>query len=341
MKFFLSFVLFPMVMHLFAQHPPLEQNPDNVLISPITLSVAPDLSYDSIPYHQLRTSSKFLKLHQVAKDQSDVYNQQSNLIDFIAAAQPNNLYKDKQLKQAMTETEVRCIYACPDTVNKQPIVRKLPVWRVKHYHLYGQLYYNKRDKMLRFAPVAIAPMTKVFNRGPQKVRFEALFWMPVAETKTTAVSDSNNYWIKRVKYEFDNNESTQKVVEQAVNDIFKHAATTTVHNYYGAFIERCKVKHPKVFSASYTMLCDTIITFDPATFEEVVQEVKFCFKKETIRVEMIQDWVWNQQNKQLALRPISFSPINTVDIKSTKSNFKFVERKLFNRVEKGVKLARN
>lgn len=162
-------------MHLFAQQNPLEQNPDNVLISPVTLSVAPDLSYDSIPYHQLRTSSKFLKLHQVAKGQSDVYDQQSNLINFIAAAQPNNLYNDKQLKQAMTETEVRCIYACPDTINKQPIVLKIPVWRVKHYHLYGQLYYNKRDKMLRFAPIAIAPMIKKYNRNPKKNEFEALF----------------------------------------------------------------------------------------------------------------------------------------------------------------------
>jgi hypothetical protein len=55
---------------------------------------------------------------------------------------------------------------------------------------------------------------------------------------------------------------------------------------------------------------DTFITFDPETFEEVIKIVPSQMDPKLMtKLELIQDWVWNADTKELSFRFVGFTPI--------------------------------
>ena len=54
---------------------------------------------------------------------------------------------------------------------------------------------------------------------------------------------------------------------------------------------------------------DTIVTFDPETYEEFVRISRVEMNADYLRLGIVQDWYWDDRRKQLIIRPVTVCPL--------------------------------
>ena len=193
----------------------------------------------------------------------------------------------------------------------QVIVRDLRIREVVQFKVKYILAYNSKTNQLTIVPLAIAPILPL-TYTPMK----ALFWMPVqAFFESINLESPSIDWAKRLTKDVPSESVKTIKGTGTVLDIFDQmlayykANPSTSELYYSFY----KNKLTPFETSDIELLgssIDTIITFNPDTFEEIVEVVKSDIAPQfATKIRLIQDWVWDNKTQKMQIRVLGYGPV--------------------------------
>jgi hypothetical protein len=237
------------------------------------------------------------------------------------------IYKDSTLKaplsyqayqeiiqQEVTETKIGFD---PETYEQiiKVIKEKLNKRNIDQFRLKQILSYNAKTNQLKISPVAIAPLQTI-----DKFRYieeKALFWMPIKEAFTMLNLDAPSInWAKRFDKDISANAIKTIKGTKGLSNILMDMTLKYRENSSTVQVYQIKGDNNQLVIANPSILqdfgggLDTIVTFDPQTFEEIVQVVETTIEVEQLRkIRVTQDWAWDEKTQSMQIRVFSFAPI--------------------------------
>ena len=271
----------------------------------LTLKLQQDLSKDPIRMHEITLSNQMLKMEAGSKA---------------------TFFKDASLKKTLSyadyqkitqETTFDTTFVPQDDGTSKVgliVARKVNFNGIALFRVKQILHYNKKTNELGLIPVAIAPVFCTYDKGGNLTGTSPLFWMPIKDlNQEIDLNAPSINWAKRMTRSIDTDEVTvikgKGTFAEILNKISIHYTETPesakLNHSYGKML-------PMSAEDIKTMKnnIDTIITFDPKTFEEIVSVVKTTITPKTMHeVRIIQDWVWNKETQSLNIQLVAFAPI--------------------------------
>lgn len=237
------------------------------------------------------------------------------------------LYKESTLENLCTPKEVEynigrvdtIVTFDPNTMDEvvQVVVNALNTEDVKGFRVRQVIYYSK--KAMTFKSIALSAAPLLYNPSsekPSRADLMPLFWMKITALNTVpnlASQDVN--WAKRMYRNFDlstvkmikQEQNIGVIIEQMMADFRANPKITKIaHTFDADGTQYLEDKEVEVLGSSI----DTIITFDPKTFKEIIQVVQSKFEgKDVKNLRLIQDWVWDEKTKSVSIRYVGFAPI--------------------------------
>lgn len=255
--------------------------------------------------------------HSLKQKIVDLLKQEETV--FYASHQLKNPLSGKailkwKLKDTINSFDPDNVEAIQQIVQNQLKREDIYYFMIKHW-----LCYNNKTKQFEILPVALAPMTQ------HKRKIQALFWLPINTTAKIALEDRNLNWIVRTSYNLFMRDADvwkeeiefEKIWDELYADI---KDTTIQQDYYHIALPRTDYFNfyqlPNKERAAITNhVIDSVITFDPDTFKEVVQvfdyEVKYSFFE---GIKVYQDWAWDDKKQQLLIQQRLYAPIYSKSI---------------------------
>ena len=202
----------------------------------------------------------------------------------------NSLFTTAELTKSISEEEKARILTYTDSLaiadpsTKQ--IKKIAIKKtfnpddVLFYRVQQLVFYNKKDTAFKTIPMAIAPVIGVYNAKGERTGFTTMFWIPVFSTAITDVQSEDHTWIKRTAYNvpLEKDCKINKEVNQLpeVHNLFLNALQANAENTltYDCYEILGHERLPALELKNIKTLVDTIITFDPVSFEEKVSVVK-------------------------------------------------------------------
>jgi hypothetical protein len=193
------------------------------------------------------------------------------------------------------------------------------------------LYYVDKADEFRVLPLAYAPVRHVVIGFDNDNDNESMFWhaplwfkMPDNDKilrknkgrftlvrRLTTVSNSPNINELKVLKDF-----KPPVAQQLLNRVRKDEHYEVFHQY----AQDRQVPIDELERMILTL--DTVVTFDPETYEErVMIERNEITGEEVVQMCLVQDWMWDDRRKQLVIKPIGFAPM--VETTDRDGNFRF------------------
>ncbi len=237
-----------------------------------------------------------------------------------------NMYKDSELREQFNLTDYKEIILneTPDTIITfdpktyeeiiQIVNNKIDIDKIEVFRLKQILHYNSKTHQFGVSAVAIAPIANKYNKQTGSHTCTPIFWMPVKETlEALDLNSSSVDWVKRIGRDIDKKDLKIIKGEQNIGEIFDAIIDHAIKNS-----EKAKLYYPtnelsplpaeaikSIKSAS-----DTVITFDPETFEEIIQVSPNKFHPENIKkIRLIQNWIWDNKTQKMNIQLIAFAPV--------------------------------
>lgn len=272
-----------------------------------------------------RNDFKILK-YQVTDLDKSTPDDHNLVYKFIENIEAITCYKDADLTQAYSSEEAKEQINSIDTVivfdpttqkeMMQVIVNQLDPTDVKFFRVKEMIYYDKKSMLFRSIPMAIAPMIPQFNGEGSCVGIQALFWVkPNFSTSTPSLEAKNITWAKRMYRNCPLTDATVKKSAKSLAetmDILMADLRQNADNIHLGHVfdhdgnQSMAAEEIKVLGASI----DTIITFDPKDFKEIVHVVQNNVEGKDIKaLRLMQDWVWDDEAKQLNICYVGFKLI--------------------------------
>lgn len=282
------------------------------------------LRYETIDYNNIQ----LLKVTNILSD--DQLNTLPNLLSekmFHFNSNSLNIYKDSTLKdqlsyqayqeiiqQEVTETKIGFD---PETYEQiiKVIKEKLNNSNIDQFRLKQILSYNAKTNQLKISPVAIAPLQTIDKFI--SIEEKALFWIPIKEVfKMINLDASSINWAKRFDKDIPANAIKTIKGTKGLSNIlmdmtmkYKENPSTVQMYQIKGDNNQFVIANPKILQ-DFGGGLDTIITFDPQTFEEIVQVVETSIEVEQLhKIRVTQDWAWDEKTQSMQIRVFSFSPI--------------------------------
>lgn len=225
------------------------------------------------------------------------------------------VFDDPDLKNRLTPEQLQARLYYLDTVTTfDPLTFQDPVPIIRRFltpddcgrvHVRQLLYY--REKTAEFGLQTLA-LGLAQNDG------KVLFWMPVTTptAPVPALSDPAVVWARRIGVQ-------NVVVELGDMKPLKQPASP----FLQVFLDRVrKDAGVEIFSGknwsrpvvgddreNMYQVVDTIVTFDPETYEEFVRISRVEMNADYLRLGIVQDWYWDDRRKQLIIRPVAICPL--------------------------------
>ena len=333
------FFLFGSTLSIFAQYEDLERDKNIIWIA----EFSNDYTF-SLNDAQTENTVKLIKFKGDPSNFIDAYSS-SWIIDWIfynAIDDHYDCYKDKGITQPLSAKDINDLIAVTDTIitfnpdtyeEMVQIVRnQISLNNINGLRVNQVIYYDKKKENFNTRIISVAPLLlkeKVISIKPRKVikNFRPLFWIKMDGTlpRKFKIKSSSIDWaalvlskknpidlnsIKTVKtnYGFD---IKKRLYEQA----FKFEKSIT-RSYKPS--DKLKMEDLK---RMYTSI-DTVITFDPDTYEEQVRVVRKDLKLEEVsNIRLVQEWYYDKKRKRLMNRLKAICPI--VEAKDDNGKFRF------------------
>lgn len=324
----------------------LEKNPDVLWMGEVEVDYA--LTYDRWNYDtkdkekvlmgqlgfKSRNSFKILK-YQV-NDLNTSNSEDHNLFHKIMKNRKDmKFYKDASLNTECSPTEVEYAIGRVDTVvvfnpktmveETQVVVNELNFDHVRAFRVRQVIYYSGKERAFKTIALSVAPLVynpyDLTSEAPSPKDLKPLFWMkPTVLTTAPMLASSDVTWAKRTYRNFDlstvkmikQEQAIHVIVEQMMAGFRDNSSTTKIAHTFDA--DGTQYLNPEELMTLGASI-DTIITFDPKTFEQIIQVVTSKMEGKDIQnLRLIQDWVWNDKTQALSIRYVGFAPIiNRVD----------------------------
>lgn len=310
-------------------------NSDITWAAEVYTDYAPNVNHFAIKRKELKakygiSSNTFvtLKIHQDPKDAPIRMRAMTlaNQVLMMESINQSNLFKDADLKEPLNYADYQKItqertfdttfITQPDGTSKIGHIFKrkiyfndVPLFRVKQI-----LTYNAKTNELNLIAVAIAPLFCEYNKNRELIGTSPLFWMSIEDfDQEIDLNSSSVNWAKRITRSIDTEEikvvkgkeTLAEILNAISNRYAQEPESSKLYHTYGEMLPMSS-KDVKNLNSGI----DTIITFDPNTFEEIVSEIAVSITPKTMReVRIIQDWVWNKETQSLNIKFIAFAPI--------------------------------
>ncbi|MBL7782523.1 MAG: hypothetical protein JNM22_14955 [Saprospiraceae bacterium] len=257
-----------------------------------------------------------LKLLRTSKNEA--YWSSAYLADLVFQAAMNGqlpVFKDPLCQQALA---IENIYPGKDTIvtfdpetyeEKKAIVwvEPMPLYEFKAWRLRQVLAYHRKDARWSTTVEAIAPLFTVKNSNGDSIGLRPLFWFR-PDNKRQNLHSNHVVWAKQV---VNRGPRTQLILDDLklvkVTDGFQrpmeHQIRTLGNNFkipfYGHDNEPLLTDKQRQEMISRT---DTVVTFDPETYEETIQVVHNELNASQVRkLRLIQNWYWDERKHQLSI----------------------------------------
>ena len=180
--------------------------------------------------------------------------------------------------------------------------------------------------MFKMKVISMAPMIMRYNDVGEFLEMEPLFWMkPEALAATPGLMAENITWATRVYHNFSlesvkvikGKQTSGEIINLMMKDLKDNSEKVYLAHTFDA--DGTQKMTPQELSLIGTSV-DSIITFDPNTFKEIIQVVTNEFNGKDVKsIRLMQDWVWDENTKQLSITYIGFKPI--IDRVDANGNF--------------------
>ncbi len=271
-----------------------------------------------------RNYNKILKLQLQDVDENDWYSHQLptillRSIDGVtcyADAALTKKYTSKQLTQKLAVVDTIITFD-PQTFEEivKEVVQQVNPHAIHSFRMKQLIYYDQKAATLKIIPLAIAPLQKVYDKDG-KLNMEPLFWCKpdffdmLPNLNSTAISYAKRSYRPLTQETITPLKGTQTLGELTLlmlEDVKKSKGKKHLGSvFYTDGAKPLPISEIESIGNSI----DTIITFDPNTFEQIVQVVQNQFTAQSIiKVRLIQDWIWNEETKTMGIRFVGFAPI--------------------------------
>lgn len=312
------------------------QNDDDIIwIAEKYIDCSPNFdTYTSSTEHKKQLSEvgftekntiKLLK-YQVQSREEPSYGRQLLTHKMIHNRDSFACYKDASLSTLLSANEKQILMGYIDTIITfdpkteeeliQVVVHSTNPEDILYFRVKHLLYYSKKEMMFKMKALAIAPMIMDYNDDMQFLGMKAMFWTSVDDLiQSPDINNKDNSWATRVYHNFSVENLTVLKGTQEIAEIFDIMIEDLSNNAEDVYLAhtfdadgRQKMNPAEIRSIQSSI--DTIITFDPSTFREVIQVVNNEFNGTNVKqIRLMQDWVWNHKNKSLSISYLGFKPI--------------------------------
>jgi len=308
-------------------------SPDILWAAEIMSDLNPDKTKKENREYKISCMSDFIKLSSTPlRPNSEIYplgEGESHTLthkifnkEYLANS---TVYSNSDLSTALTDKEKSKLLSYIDTIkifdsvtkktSKLVTVKIFDSKDVLFYRIKQLIYYNKKDTMFQAFPIAIAPVIGVFDDKGVRTGYAPLFWIDLSSINKTDLNNNDLNWIKRTAYST-SLEGEMKIVKETqplpsvqktfFDNLIKNSDKSLVYNVF-ATLGNGLYTPSEIKSLRNSI--DTIITFDPITFEEIVTTKASPFEEDFKQLRFVQDWIWDNKKQQLSIRFLGFSPI--------------------------------
>lgn len=309
------------------------KNPDIVWAAEIEQDWIIDNPYLEKEWENGITTLKLLRTRKNESYRNSVYL--ADLVFEAAANERIQLYKDPQCS-IRTDLSSACSYK--DTIvtidpktheEKVAIVysEPQPLYIFKAWRLRQVLAYHKKNATWSTTVEAIAPLIIQRNSKGDSVGLRPIFWFRPND-KPQKLSSNNIVWVKEAINKEDrtlvklDQPHMMKVIDGFQNPLVHQLevlGTNMKIPFYG--YEAHKLLSPEE-RKSMLAKNDTIVTFDPETYEEKVVPIQNELNINNIRyLRLTQTWYWDERRHRLSICLNSVAPL--IDVLDSKGNFRF------------------
>ena len=236
-------------------------------------------------------------------------------------------YKDADLNNKNTQEEHEALVYTHDTIitfNPKTFEEIVEVVKnpidpnaIKYFSLKCYLYYDNVDKMFKVKTLSMAPVC-VFNFSDTSEGFHRpLYWMPVDDhTNDINLNQENINWATRIYRTFDHTQTKMIKGDQDVNEVLNQMMADLRKGpekyYLGTIMDEdgicCPMDSAEIANLGNSV--DTVITYDPETFEQTVEVVDNKFDPNFVKTfRMIQDWSWDCEKNEVQVKYQGFMPV--------------------------------
>lgn len=223
-------------------------------------------------------------------------------------------FADAGLTQPLSREAARAQMAEVDTIvtfdpetyeEKMMVVRNEMLGSTSVFALRQLWYYNGRTDKLESLVLAIAP---TWNGGEMEADYRPLAWfqVPAAEKKLFKLESKAVPYATFLKLDLAERDLTVlKGADSPLKAIlFDHVKSGRINSYDGAGQAIPPAQVPALFSS-----VDTIITFDPETYEETIELVQWDFNPEDVgNYRLKQTLFFDPRQGKLQCRPEAVAP---------------------------------
>lgn len=203
----------------------------------------------------------------------------------------------------------------PETFEEmvEVVVRDYTAEQVPAFRVRQLVYFDKKEGAFLTKPLAIAPLIK---RGSN---FSPLFWVAANVVEDFDLNDKHITLVKRLYAEV--NLTTIKILKskKSQDEAFELFATYIGDSKNNPYLthkleEEGVLALNRVERAGILSSVDTIITFDPETFEEIVQVLSYSYSgKDTEKIQLIEDWSFDSKTNKIQITPLGIGILSPRD----------------------------
>ncbi len=291
-----------------------------------------------IPSLEMEWDSGVTTLKLLRTEENEPYWSSPYLADLVFQAAKDGhfpVFKDAQCRQ---QVEASSTFSSKDTIvtfdpsTYEEIVKVVdaefyPSQYIKAWRLRQVLAYHQKTAQWSTTVEAIAPLIIVKNSDGDSIGLRPLFWFR-PDDKKQKISSNHIVWAKKMV----NRQQRSRVPTDGLHMVkimdgfqnpmthqFQVLAANPKIPFYRSGNDQLLTPEERISMISKT---DTVVTFDPETYEEKVQVVHNDLDAAQIRqLRLVQTWYWDERKHRLSICLNAVAPL--LDVLDNDGNYRF------------------
>ncbi len=203
-----------------------------------------------------------------------------------------------------------------------------PYSEYKAWRLHQILYYNQKTSSWNTVVTAIAPMIKLTDYAADTSSFAPLYWFKPSDDRPKLTKNSI-VWAKETKTRqpatiINTNQPQMLKVFDGFQFPLEHSIRGLIYDpklkvYHSYDDEKLMTMDERFYLAVHM---DTIVTFDPETYEEKVVVIRNEINQGDIkRLRLFQTWYWDERKHRLSICTDMAGPV--IEVMDSEGNFRY------------------
>lgn len=299
------------------------------------------------PTEKSQPDERFLlrKLALPSEDECKAWNSTNWVFDWIYwhyLHPESKLYADADLSRPLSKAEISSLLTTIDTIitfDSETYEELIQVVRndlnpadIQSVRVKQALYYNQGKGVFDTRVLALAPLVTITDPTGKPIGKKQVAWIPMDGKMPINFSQKdpdivwigqtigNSSWLDLKTLNVVKNSLKQTLVETIHSEALSGNHKVENHAGYGCgnFLMQEELKR------TFGSYVDTVITFDPATFEETMQVTRYDLAPSDIdKIRLVQEWYFDNRRKQLFNRVLAVCPMFTKREKKGRSDAYF------------------